>query len=388
MSGPAQRFGRGAAGGFEALWYSESASAVAARRALAPLSSLFAAGVSLRRSLYDAGILRSRHAPAPVISVGGLSVGGSGKTPFVLWLAQRLRDEGRRPCIVTRGYGGNGAGTVPFLLDTNLAADPRAVERAGDEAVLLALRSGAVVAVGADRLRACELAASQLAGTPDAPDLFLLDDGFQHRRLARDLDVVLVSGFEASQRLLPAGPLREGVSALSRADAVVVMGQGEAPFASRRDEAPRGPVAPSLPGWKGSSAAPLGLRASTRVCAVVSSVTQTEGEDPSSLAGRSVVAVAAIARPERFLADLERTGSRIVASVLRRDHHRFDEADRRAIDAAAAHADLVVTTEKDLVKLAHGALAAPLRALRVEVLVDSAAEEGRLLERARAGFDR
>ena len=383
MTGPSRR----AALSAEALWFSRSAAAAAARGALAPLSALFAAGVCLRGALYDHGLLGRFHAPAPVLSVGGLSVGGSGKTPFVIWFARRLRGLGHRPCIVTRGYGGDGRTTTPFLLDAVLARDPRAVDRAGDEAVLLALRSGGPVAVGADRLRACELAASRLAGTADAPDVFLLDDGFQHRRLARDLDVVLVSGREASQRLLPAGPLREGVSALSRSDVVVLMGQGDLPLAVGSAGAGSDPPAAPVPVGKGRRPAALALRASTRVSALVSAVTDANGDDPSVLAGRAVVAVAAIARPERFLADLERTGARVVASVLRRDHHRYDEADRRAIDAAAANADWIVTTEKDLVKLTHGTLAAPLRALRIEVQVD-AADEGRLLERARAAFDR
>jgi len=375
----------------EALWYSESGAARAARGLLSPLSALFSAAASARSALYRHRILPSSKAPAPVVSVGGLSVGGSGKTPLVLWLAGRLREEGRRPCIVTRGYGRNSPTDMAFLLTASDAAGPDAVERAGDEAVLLALRSACPVAVGADRLQACELAAASLAGTPAAPDVFLLDDGFQHRRLARDLDIVLVSGLESSQKSLPAGPLREGVAALSRAGVVVVMGQGgPTTVATEFDGVPasRGAAVMLETLRFTGGAGPVVVHASTRARWLVAAVTDDDGDSPTALAGRSVVAVAAIARPQRFLADLQRSGARVVASVLRRDHHRYDDADRRAIDAAAAHADLVVTTEKDLVKLAGLGLAAPLRALRIEVCVDSDEEQGRLLERVRAAFDR
>lgn len=354
--------------GIEDVWYGASPLARALRAGLSPLSALFGAGAAARAQLYDRGLLVAARAAAPVVSVGGLSVGGSGKTPFVLWLAAQLRARGLRPCIVTRGYGGAGARTA-FVLDARSAAAPDAVRRAGDEAVLLALRSRTPVAVGRDRAGACELAARQLAARGQAPDVFLLDDGFQHRRLARDLDIVLVGGDEASQRLLPAGPLRESVAALSRADVVVQMGKGGGEILTI------------------GGALHLCLRASTRPAAVVRAVTDESGEAPSVLRGRRVVAVAAIARPQRFLADLERCGAEVVARLLYRDHHVFDDEDRRRIASAAASADLVVTTEKDLVKLATAAGDARLRALRIETQVD---QERALLERiaALAAFDR
>jgi len=308
----------------EEVWYGHSRAAQLARAALGPASLLYAGTIAVRRALYDRGILGAGRAPAPVVSVGGLSVGGSGKTPFVLWLALRLARAGQRPCIVTRGYGGSAA--APLLLQPDVEA---AVERAGDEAVLLSRRSRCTVAVGADRLRACELAMRELAAAP--PTIFVLDDGFQHRALARDLDIVLLGEGDESAALLPAGPLREGPAALSRADFI--------------------------------------LRPRSRPALLVRSVADSAGEDAALLAGRRVVAVAAIARPERFLADLERLGANVAARVLRRDHHRFDAADRREIESAARGAELIVTTEKDLVRLGpQGTELDPrLRALRIDI---------------------
>lgn len=344
--------------GLEALWYSDSPGARAARAALAPLAAVHGAAVTLRSSLYDHGFFKTSRAPAPVVSVGSLRVGGAGKTPFVLWLASRLVARGLRPCIVTRGYGGRGDGGAARLVTSDLAVDPRVVEEAGDEACLLALRSGLAVAVGRDRLAACELAWREAGPI----DLFLLDDGFQHRRLARDLDVVLVSGREDEEALLPAGPLREGPGALRRAGIVVRTGEG---------------------GLRPAAC----VNARTKPEMLVASVGDDHGEDLSRLAGLRVVAVAAIARPGRFLADLEAGGAEVVARVLRRDHHFFDADDRRQIDQAAAGADLVVTTEKDLVKLAGSRSHPDWRALRIAVEVD---DEERLLGLvdACAAFDR
>ncbi len=347
-----------AADGLESLWYGVAAWSRVARAALAPLAAAFGAASALRGALYDRGVAAVRRAPRPVVSVGSLRVGGAGKTPFVLWLVARLQQEGYRPCIVLRGYGGE-AGASPILLDAESATDPRAVERAGDEAVLLALRSGVPVVAGADRQAACVFAIARLAGTARDPDLFVLDDGFQHRALARDVDIVLVAGSEASERLLPAGPLREAAGALARADAVVlVAGEPDPAFLGAR---PHGALA---------------VCARTRARALVRSVGEADGQredagrDVRTLAGRRVVAVAAIARPGRFLRELERLGAVVVARVLRRDHHRYDAADVAEIEAAAAAADFVVTTEKDLVKLQAMRLGAAPLALRIELEVD------------------
>lgn len=335
----------------EEVWYGRGPAAGAARAALRPLSLLYRAAVGLRTAAYDHGWKEAARAPAPVVSVGGLRVGGAGKTPFVLWLAERMQRRGLRPCVVTRGYGGLGDPTRPRLLEAAAGLTAAQVAEAGDEAALLALRARVPVALGSDRAEACAHAWRELSAAGRAPHLFLLDDGFQHRRLARDLDIVLVDGREPFEDWLPAGPLREGLGGLRRAGVVVIVGDG----------------APPVPGGAGQAV----VRAKGRPCALVSDVADPGGEDPSTLAGRRVVAVAAIARPERFLASLEGLGARIVATVLRRDHHRYDAGDLREIAAAASSADLVVTTEKDLVKLGSvPGMVGPLRALRIELLMD------------------
>jgi tetraacyldisaccharide 4'-kinase len=354
----------------ESLWYSRSAPAAAARAMLSPLSLMFGAAVRLRCGLYDRGLVSSGVAPAPVISVGALRVGGAGKTPFVLWLVRELRLRGRQPCIVTRGYGGSASGAAPWLLDEAAARQPDAAGRAGDEAVLLALRSGAPVAIGADRGLACAAAASRLAGSANQPDVFVLDDGFQHRRLSRALDIVLVSGREAKERLLPAGPLREPVAALARAGVVVTMLEPD--VALRRG--------PENAGAARSAAG--GIEAFATVTGLVKSVADPDAENVSALEGRRVVAVAGIARPERFVAALGAAGADVVATILRRDHHLYGDDDRREIDAASAGADLVVTTEKDLVRLDGTALRAPLAALRIEIAFSSDAAAEALADRA------
>jgi tetraacyldisaccharide 4'-kinase len=354
----------------ESLWYSPSARAAAARLALSPLSLLFGAGVRVRSGLYDAGLVATRSAPAPVVSVGSLRVGGAGKTPFVLWVARTLAQRGRRPCLVTRGYGSKADHDRPWVVDASAAAAAGAAARAGDEAVMLALRSGLPVAIGADRAAACATATGVLAATGAAPDVFVLDDGFQHRRLARDLDIVLVSGREADERLLPAGPLREPASALARAGVVVVMHEAT------------GMPARATPAGVAPSALVVG--ASAVATGLVADVADEVARPVDELRGRRVVAVAAIARPERFLGELRRAGAEVVATILRRDHHGYDAADRREIEAASAAADLVVTTEKDLVKLARPAsgtreaMRAPLAALRIDVAFASEADEERL----------
>ncbi|HEY2775647.1 MAG TPA: tetraacyldisaccharide 4'-kinase [Candidatus Binatia bacterium] len=344
----------------ERLWYSHAPLARAARAALAPASLLFAGAAGLRDAAWRLGLARPERAPAPVVSVGSLRVGGAGKTPFVAWLVAALHARSLAPCIVTRGYASDASSAQPFVLDRQSACAPQAAARAGDEATMLALRTGVPVAVGSNRLAACRLAARSFP-----LDVFVLDDGFQHRALARDIDIVLVTGNEASERLLPAGPLRESVAALARASVVIQVEDGSGP--------------------RGQATTAARARARTRPVSLVSDVAAPGGDDVSSLRGRRVVAVAAIARPARFLACLRTSGAEIVHTVLRRDHYRFGDADRREIEEASAGADLVVTTEKDLVKLGappggEGPTrgARPLVALRIAMELD---EENALVDR-------
>src|SRR5688572_4774130 len=177
-----------------------------------PASLVFRCLVSLRRILYRLRILKSAHPGIPVIVVGNLSVGGSGKTPLTLWIAEFLKSKGWTPGIVARGYGA----TIPAPRAATVASDAAEV---GDEPVLLARRSGCPVWVGADRLR---VIAALRAAHPEV-DLVVLDDGLQHYRLRRDLEIAVVDGRSLGNGfLLPAGPLREPARRLKRVDAVVV----------------------------------------------------------------------------------------------------------------------------------------------------------------------
>ncbi len=382
----------------EDLWYGHSRGARVGRALLSPFAGVFGAAAALRCALYDHGLLKSVDLGAAVVSVGALSVGGAGKTPFVLWLVSRLRDLGYRPCVLTRGYGGTARSPL-LLTSADALGSAQVVADAGDEAVLIVARSGVPVAVAADRA-----AAARLARQHCDPDIFVLDDGFQHRRLLRDLDIVLVGGAEAELRLLPAGPLRERPSALARADVVVTTAprtSGQA--ASTSAEAPR--AVPS-----GASGPPAGAMLSMRLRAtgLVSSRAgavawqQTAGgpsgasgacaspqiaglADLSVLAGRRVAAVAGIAQPWRFMATLEEAGAVVVETMFFRDHHAYEARDWRRIEDLAARVDMVVTTEKDMVKLAVLAGGAGwLSALRVEAEVEGG---DALLERI-ARFDR
>lgn len=293
----------------------------------------FAAGAGIRKAAYDAGLLAARRAPVKVISVGNLAVGGTGKTPFTILLLARLVAAGHRPAVVTRGYGAQG-GHRPLVVARGTTA-----AEAGDEPVLLFRRAReAMVIVDPDRVRGAAHAAS-LGAT-----VVVLDDGFSHRRLARDLDVVLLDALRPFGALLPRGPLREPPSALARAD-LVVLNQGASDAA---------PPAPPLP-------CPV-----VRVRVVPKGVGPLAGplEDPSALAGVQVGLLSAIARPRRLLTSVQALGATVVHAEARPDHAPLDDAAVEAFVAAAraAGAQRLITTEKDAVRMSEAARA------RVEVL--------------------
>ena len=343
----------------ERLWYEDSVGARFARAGLGPVAWAFGAATTVRGLLYDSGLLSARRATLPVVSIGNLSVGGTGKTPVVIWLVECLAERGLRTAVASRGYGSERMSTIISTWSepvrrTLEASGSRVrhvrvdaegnVEHGGppaaDEALLVALRTGTPVVTAVDRFEACRLAEIAFA-----PDLIVLDDGFQHRRLVRDIDIVIVGEDDRVARLLPIGPLREPPRALLRADIVVSAGgSGGGPHLTRR---------------------PLGLvREAARHAAI---------EPMASIEGRRIVAVAGIARPDGFAKMLEDAGARVVATHWFRDHHRYGEDDWRTIVAAAERAEVIVTTEKDLVKLACLAGGDPrLVAVRLEVDIDGA----------------
>jgi len=294
------------------------------------LSSIFGAGVRARNALYDRGITRARRVQGPVVSVGNLSVGGSGKTPFVLLLAELLKARGLNFDILSRGYGRRTRGVA--------RVDPGGLPRDfGDEPLLLARRLSVPVIVGEDRYEAGLFAEKSFG-----PQLHLLDDGFQHRALARDFDIVLVTPEVARARLLPAGRLREQVTSLSRADAVV-LASGASP-----------------------QSFPLNGKLLWRL---------RRGISLTSIPSRPVV-FCGIARPQNFLLQLRSAGIEPVAQALFRDHHPYTGRDIEDLLKLRqqSQAEGFVTTEKDAINLgAYLDALEPLAVIPVKMeLVDAA----------------
>jgi tetraacyldisaccharide 4'-kinase len=272
-----------------------------------PLSSIFGVGVRARNTLYDRGIAHANKLQGPVVSVGNLSVGGAGKTPFILVLGQLLKARGVKFDILSRGYGRKTRG----IAHVDPAGSPRDF---GDEPLLLARRLEAPVIVGEDRYEAGQFAEKRFG-----PQLHLLDDGFQHRALARDFDIVLVTPEDARDRLLPAGRLREPLTSLARADAVVTS-SGASP-----------------------ESFPLNGKLVWRV---------RRGIVLTNVPARPVV-FCGIARPQNFLLQLRTAGIEPGAQALFRDHHTYTEQDIRDLLKLRqqSEAEGFVTTEKDAINL-------------------------------------
>lgn len=300
---------------------------------LLPPSWAFGAAAAARRALYRHGVLAVERAPLPVISVGNLALGGTGKTPVVIALASRLRDRGHAVAVLSRGYRGSGEG-------------PRIVSRgdgpllppsdAGDEPVLIARRCpGVHVLVGPRRADLARIAAQDLGAS-----VAILDDGFQHLSLARDLDIVVLDAAAplGNGFLVPRGPLREGAAALGRAHLVWIAKTDEGDPAIVEAAARLAEERTGMPP----------VRARYRVERVL----LPDGRS-GSLAGRSVATFAGIGRPSSFRALLEREGARVVAQSTFPDHHGVNarELERVRAGARAAGAELLCCTEKDAVKL-------------------------------------
>lgn len=277
---------------------------------LIPLSALFACASGLRRIAYRYGLLRRHRLPVPVVVVGNISVGGTGKTPVVLWLVQALRESGRNPGIVSRGYRGSSP-----LTAVSSDSDPAKV---GDEPVLLAARADCPVVVGRDRVAAAHLL---LAANPGV-DVILSDDGLQHYRLMRDVEIAVIDGQRGTGNgcLLPAGPLRERASRLQSVDAIVTNGRMPLKFSASTFSMV----------LKGTQMRNLRDAANTRAIA--------------DFAGKPLHAIAGIGNPQRFFDHLRQAGLSIHAHPFA-DHHPFSVSDFEYGD------DLpVIMTEKDAIK--------------------------------------
>lgn len=325
------------------------------------LASLVYGGlVWARNAGYNSGLLRAGRLPCRVVCVGNLSVGGTGKTPTVLALAGAAADAGLRVAVLLRGYGREGRGV-------RVVSDGRRVQlswrEAGDEAVLLARRLGGVpVVVGEDRVAAGRVIVERFD-----PQIIFLDDGFQHRRLHRDADLVLLDSTDPfGGSLLPRGRLREPIGALRRATAVLLTraDQGGDPEAVRRRVAA---VAPDCPVGR-AILRPLCLR----------DLTAGSRRPVAELRGRRVLAVSGIGNPESFHRTLQDSGAILAGRLVYPDHHAFSEEDRRRMGDVArrSEANWIVTTEKDAVRLEGGPLpdGCPVMALEVALAIVEGAE--------------
>jgi tetraacyldisaccharide 4'-kinase len=296
---------------------------------LNPLSATYAAFAGTRNRLYDGGFLKTQRLRAPVVSIGNLSVGGSGKTPFVILLGQLMQQRGIRFDVLSRGYGRKTRGAL--AVDLNGAPN-----QFGDEPLLISRHLQCPVVVGESRHQAGLLAENRFGS-----QLHLLDDGFQHRSLARDFDIVLLTAEDLRDQLLPSGRLREPLSSLRRADAIVLM--------EDMDFSP--PSGKSV--WR------------VRRALEISSAP----ERPITFCG--------IARPHKFIKQLKSQGVEPVVEKFYRDHHAYTPREVRELlelrDRSGARG--FITTEKDEINLGPNAASlAPLAIARVRMELLNAAD--------------
>jgi tetraacyldisaccharide 4'-kinase len=297
---------------------------------LNPLSTIYGSVVAARNVLYDRGLLRARRLQGGVVSIGNLSAGGSGKTPFVLLLGELLKARGVEFDVLSRGYGRQSKGVR--------LVDPAGLPKEfGDEPLLIARKLQVPVVVGEDRYEAGHFAESKFGA-----QLHLLDDGFQHRALARDFDIVLVTPQDATDKLLPAGRLREPLPSLRRAD-VVVLASGAS-----------------------AESFPLEGKVVWRV---------RRGLIPTNVPPRPIV-FCGIARPQSFVLQLRTANIEPIAEAFYRDHHAYTEKDVRELLELKQRSEAggFVTTEKDAVNLGgYLSALAPLGVVPVKMeLVDAA----------------
>ena len=279
----------------------------------------FRAGVALRGALYETGFLGSHEAPIPVISIGNLTAGGTGKTPLTIALAQRLVAQGEKPAVLARGYGATRDGELNEELEL--------VKRRVPQARVIA---------GRDRVASAARAAEEGAS------VILLDDGFQHRRLARSLDVLVIDATDpwGQGYLLPRGLLREPIAQAKRADAIVL---------SRVEQAGRPQVDEIKKTLQAVSEAPI---AELRFAPCSLATLAGESRPLESLQGTNVVLLSAIGNPRAFEETVRSLGAKIALSIAHPDHHRFSSEDvTHALRAARETGSLVLTTEKDAVKI-------------------------------------
>lgn len=335
------------------------------RGALLPLSAGYGLAMRARNIAYDNRWLRCTLLKRPVISVGNLTTGGTGKTPAVRMLVHLLQSMGHKPGVLLRGYRAN----------TNAGLASSSLSILGDEGTLLAEATGVPVFANPRR----DIAAQQLLSAHPDTSVFILDDGFQHRRIHRDLNLVLISATQpwgnaagGSGHVLPGGLLREPVSALSRADAVLITRSDMAEEPQLQDILARvTSMNTHAPVWRAVHQ-PVGFRsvqiASSHACDIP--LTQAQGM-------RAGV-IAAVGEPQSLIRQLKSLGMVVSETCLFADHHAYTAQDAQRIAAASAGCDVWVTTEKDWVKLRELKLNWPVPIWRLDVAMqlNEAGKEG------------
>lgn len=325
-----------------------------------PFSPLYSLLMTLRQQLYRTRVFAAHRLPVPVISVGNLTMGGTGKTPTVAYIAQYFHSIGHRPAIISRGYGGSARSAVNLVSDGNQVY--LNARQAGDEPYMLACNLKHIpVLTGKIRLHPCRHAIERLGST-----VLILDDGFQHISIARDIDLVLFNAttLAGNSRVFPGGELREPVSALNRCSAFLLTGITD----SNRIRAERFAelLQKKFPGKQ--------VFFSSLKAVIPESLQACTTPDKQF---RPVYAFCAIAHPDRFFSTLSAADIPVLGHRAFRDHHRYTQTDIDDIcqRARQAGADTLITTEKDQVKLTHLHVSLPLLTLKTSFTTDNALPE-------------
>jgi tetraacyldisaccharide 4'-kinase len=330
---------------------------------LPPLVALYKAVTQTRLAAYKRGLLPVTKLPAPVISIGNLTTGGTGKTPLVEWVCRTLARKQRRVCILTRGYGRRNPGSRVIVSDGSTVLTNAA--EAGDEPFLLAKNLKGLAAVISDPNR---IAAGRWAIDNLGAEVFVLDDGFQHLALARDLNILAIDATNpwGGGKLLPVGRLREPRSALSRADCVVV---------TRADQSDE------LVSLEAEIQRLIGSRPVVTSAMVIKGISRLNSEGLEELVSlpQPAAAFCAVGNPKSFFELLRRGGIDPVFKRTFRDHHYYTQADFDSLmqESRKAGAQSIITTAKDAVKLQQSKFAFPCYVLNIEILIE---EEDTIIE--------
>jgi tetraacyldisaccharide 4'-kinase len=331
----------------------------AATVALAPVGGIYGIFVKARNACYRRGILRTQQVGVPVISIGNLTSGGTGKTPLVEWTARELASLGRQVCVLTRGYGRSNPGRQVIASNgKEILAD---VAETGDEAFMLAerLRGQAAVICNADRVSAAAWAIKNLGS-----EVFVLDDAFQHQQVARDLNILAVDATNpwGNRRSLPAGILRECIAEVTRADCVIVTRADLVNSRCLLDEIEK--IRPGMPVL-------LSRMRHTQLREVATNFPLMDSEEIKAL---PIGAFCGIGNPESFFQLLQRAGYSLAYQRSFRDHHNFTQADVDLIvrEAQSKGARALLTTAKDATKLGKWNFALPCYAAEIEIEIEHA----------------